>query len=545
MKKWLLVFLLTGVAAWLGAQALTAVKPSAELMPAGALLYVEARDFGKLVSDWDASPEKKAWVASANYQSFMRSHLLTRLVEARKGFTDAAGLAEDAPMLAGVAGGESAVGFYHIGKLEFLYITRLPAARFADSALGKVKQKFEPRKAGGRDYFVQTKGENTIAFAVVDDRLILATREDLIASSLRLLAGEKVLTLRDERWFADALGKAPGSGAHDVRFVADLERTAKTPQFRSYWIHQNVSEVRQFASEVADLKFGASEVREDRVLLRRKAQEEVTEGAISGLMRYALPDAGFSQAFAKPANVAELLAQKLFGHGQALERQYQTKAAPDAPEGPSLLGEDDYETRVDTAKLSEASVDAYAPLEALAANTDAVLQTGSGRSSGVLPTADTVVVLHGVTPWKATDVKRILAGIAAAVWSASDWVDGDGYSELASAATPLRFAVNGNLLVVSASPEWMTRVMAGRASSSSGASYWASLKFAQESGGYARMMRLIDFPAIPQGAGEREPLFFSENAASLVAAFTRLDSIAVTAHDTGAMVTEAIVYRKK
>ena len=561
MKKRIVVvgaLLLTGIAAWLGAQAFAPVKPPPELMPAGALFYIEARNFAKLVSDWDGSPEKKTWLESANYQSFTRSHLLTRLLEARKSFTEAAGLPEDAPLLAGIAGGESAVAFYHIGKLEFLYITQITSARFADSALGKVKQKFEPRKAGGRDYFVQSKGENTIAFALVDDRLILATREDLIASSLKLLAGEKVGTLREERWFDEALGKAPAGGPPDVRFLADLDRTTKTHQFRSYWIHRNGDEVRQFVSGVADLKFGSTDIREDRVFLRRDAQESLVpaEPAVADLIRYATADAGFYQAMAKPsaADVAELLVQKLYGHGKALERQYQNKLAPDAPGGPSLLGEDDFETRVDVPQVTESLVNAFAPLSALASNADALLQTGVSRTAGVLPGLDAAVVLHGVKPWNAADVKRALGEVAGAVWSVApgslEWTDRNTYSELNS-ATPLRFAIEGNVLVMSASPEWMSRIMAARRASvpqgTGGASYVASFRHAQELPGFARMMHLIDFPSIPRGqqGDTREPLFFSENITSLAGAMSRLDSVVVTTHDTGALVTESVIYRKK
>ena len=560
MKNRMLVvgaLLLTGIAAWLGAQALAPVKPPAELMPAGALFYVEARNFAKLVSDWDGSPEKKAWLESVNYQSFARSHLLTRLSEARKSFTDAAGLPEDAPLLAGIAGGESAVAFYHIGKLEFLYITQIPSARFADSALGKVKQKFEPRKAGGRDYFLQSKGENSIAFALADDRLILATREDLMASSLKLLAGDKFGTLREERWYSEALSKAPAGAAPDVRFLADLDRTTKTHQFRSYWVHRNGDDVRQFASEVADLKFGPTDIREDRVFLRRDAQESMAaaEPAVADLIRYATADAGFYQAMAKPSadDVAELLTQKLFGHSKAPERQHRNKLAPDGPGGPSILGEDDYETRIDAPQIAESSVDAFAPLSALASNTDALLQTGVSRTAGVLPGIDAAVVLHGVKPWIAAEVKSALGQVAGAVWSVApgslEWTDRNTYVELNS-VTPLRFAIEGNALVMSASPEWMSRMMAARRTApaqGTGASYAASFHHARELPGFARMMHLIDFPSIPQGqqGDAREPLFFSENIASLAGAMSRLDSVSVTTHDTGAMVNESIVYRKK
>ena len=80
-------------------------------MPAGALFYMEARNFSKIVSDWDASPEKKTWLESASYQSYLRSHLLTRLTEARKSYAEAAGVPEDAPLLQGIAGDESALAF--------------------------------------------------------------------------------------------------------------------------------------------------------------------------------------------------------------------------------------------------------------------------------------------------------------------------------------------------------------------------------------------------------------------------------------------------
>lgn len=545
------VAILAGVAAWLGAQALSPAKPPAELMPAGALFYLEARNFSKLVSDWDTSPEKKTWLDSENYESFLRSHLMVRLTETRKSFTEAAGLTEDAPLLTGVAGGESALAFYHIGKLEFLCITQISSARFASSALGKVKQKFEARKAGNRDYFVQSKGENTIAFALVDDRLMLATREDLIAGALKLLAGEQIASLRQEPWFDQALAKAP-AGIPDVRLISDLDRTTKTHQFRSYWVHRNTAEVRQFASMVADLKFDSSGIHEDRVFLRRDAQEGLAaaEPVVADLLRYVAPEAGFYQAIAKPnsGEVKLLISEKVFGHSRTLTRQYRNNSAPGSADGPSTGGEDDYETRVDAPQVDEAFVDAFAPLEALAKNTDAILQTGVTHSAGVLPNIDSVIVLHGASPWQSADVRRALGQVAGAIWSSApgslDWTDRNQLNSV----TPLRFVIEGNALVISASPDFMTRTMAARRTSPPpGATYAASFRYAQELHNFDRMMRLMDFPAIPQGLQRdaHEPLFFSENMTSFAATLSRLDTVSITAHDTGAMVTESVSYRKK
>ncbi len=77
LKKYRLVILAPAAAAlvaiWTLAQ--PAPPPTASLFPSGALLYLEAKDFGGLLSDWNSSAEKKSWLDSANYDSFSRSQL--------------------------------------------------------------------------------------------------------------------------------------------------------------------------------------------------------------------------------------------------------------------------------------------------------------------------------------------------------------------------------------------------------------------------------------------------------------------------------------
>ena len=73
-------------------QALQSPRPLADLIPAGALVYVEAKDFGALVSGWNASPEKTAWLTSDNYRAFARSRLFMRFEAAESEFAAAAGL---------------------------------------------------------------------------------------------------------------------------------------------------------------------------------------------------------------------------------------------------------------------------------------------------------------------------------------------------------------------------------------------------------------------------------------------------------------------
>src|SRR5258708_22537361 len=96
-----------GAASLWWAFAQQAPQPLDALTPAGALLYLEARDFGTLVRDWDGSAEKRTWLAGANYGVFSRSRLFLKLTDAQSQFAQAAGVPPDYAMLSAVAGGES------------------------------------------------------------------------------------------------------------------------------------------------------------------------------------------------------------------------------------------------------------------------------------------------------------------------------------------------------------------------------------------------------------------------------------------------------
>ena len=99
MKRIILSLLLSMVcigAAWAAYQvASPAIPPASSLsryVPSGAVLYLQAKDFSSLLADWNASPQKRQWLVSSNYEVFSRSRLFLRLNEASGQFTDAAGL---------------------------------------------------------------------------------------------------------------------------------------------------------------------------------------------------------------------------------------------------------------------------------------------------------------------------------------------------------------------------------------------------------------------------------------------------------------------
>lgn len=119
-------------------------QPLSKFVPSGPLLYMEAKDFSSLLSDWNSSPQKQQWMQSDNYEVFSRSRLFLRLKGASDQFAAAAGLPPDMDFLTQVSGEHSVFALYDIGNLQFLYITYLPSAKAMESTLWQTREKFEP-----------------------------------------------------------------------------------------------------------------------------------------------------------------------------------------------------------------------------------------------------------------------------------------------------------------------------------------------------------------------------------------------------------------
>ncbi len=264
----------------------------ASLFPSGALLYLEAKDFGALLAQWDSADEKKTWLESPSYQVFQRSQLLLRLSSAQGEFAAAAGVPADYGLANSIAGGNSALAMYRIGDLEFLYVTRLPQARLIQTGLWKARASYQTRNAGGAIYYVKTDKDSrrVAAFAAAGDLLILATKEELIGGALELLARSSRPAVIAEPWFTQAV-QAAAPGAHDLRMVYNLERLTRTAQFRRHWLQRNVAELAEFSAGLTDLEKTAGEIRERRVLLRATRGADRTAGeAAAGQLVVLAPD---------------------------------------------------------------------------------------------------------------------------------------------------------------------------------------------------------------------------------------------------------------
>src|SRR5690348_4073462 len=357
MKRGMILMLIGVIGlsvSWAAFQSTPPEEPAfSRYCPAGALLYIQAKDFSSLLSEWNESSQKRQWVKSANYEVFANSRLLLRLNAASGEFAAAAGLPPDDIFLKQVAGKQSALAIYDIGKLQFLYITQLASPDSMQSALWQTRGKFETRNAAGTTFFFRRdpKSQAEIAFAVSGDHLLLATREDLLAGALQLFGGSNDRSIEAEQWWAQPVAAAGPAG--DLRMVLNLEKIVPSPYFRSYWIQRNVTDMKQYSAAVSDLFRSGKEYREERVLLKKApgagtAAENDGAAGVAELARLVPAQAGVYEVKANPspAECFTLLESKILAPhlGPAAAEKLAPQVA--LTNGETGIGSD-METRID------------------------------------------------------------------------------------------------------------------------------------------------------------------------------------------------------
>jgi hypothetical protein len=520
-------------ALWMWGQAQQATQATAldAVMPPGVALYAETRDLSALIRDWNASAEKAAWLKSANYSVFAQTRLYQRLEMAQTEFEAAAGFPPDFPFAISIAGSESAIGIYDIGKLEFLYVTRMPTAKALESALGRTRSSYEQRTVAGLTYHIRENRESqrTALFATAQGLLLLATREDLMAQALTLLATKQGTALRGEPWYRDVTAASKGKG--EIRIAMNLPELLKSPQFRAYWIHRNASEIREFSAGIADVFREATGIREERVFLRAQAGESrvASEADVARVLALAPANAGFVRASAMPSKdeLKSLLRDKIVSPQVEGPRDSYAPAA--ATYGQETGSEQDLESRIDQppfvpeADQSQRLLDTWLA----GANVRAVAQVQSATlmGDGVFVTTPVAVAMLGGSAWDEGAIRR---------------------------AMPAAFVrVQGPIAIVS-STQAMLDAVAGRLNAAPAApagTLVAEYRHSQELPNYTKMMTLIDAArspadAPPQEEGEegRMPEFFSQNVASLGRVLNRYSRVRFTMRDEGARVPQTVTF---
>ena len=548
--------------------------PLSKYVPAGPLLYLEAKDFSALLADWNSSPQKRQWVESSNYEVFSRSRLFLRLHGAGDQFAAAAGLPPDMNFLSQVAGTRSAVALYDIGNLQFLYITYLPSAKSMQTTLWQTRAKFEPRSAGGVNFYVRRDPESQreVAFAVSGDYLLLATREDLLAGALQLMSGSQNRTVESEQWWAQSVASAGALG--DLRMVLNLEKIVPSPYFRTYWVQQNITDLSQYSAAVSDLFRSDQQYREERVLLRKAPATAASSAAgleaAADLVRLAPDSAGVYEAKANPSadSCLDLIETKLLAPhlGPAPPSQI-------APQVQLTSGEtgggSDLETRIDQPAIQRpVTPHNTTALKELLDKTQLLaslqVQSTERDNAGVFVRIHSAVVLAASSDWNEASLHSALAEFVRPGLTASQlgvtWQQKSGYHDSShydssyyelDGLWPLVASVRGKYLLLSDDPNLIAAMLSNfnRKSDVKPVVFVAGLNHARERANFARFANVVDrpnlrpsnFPGNPPGM-EREPQFFSENMASLSATLAAVSTERITVRTEGDRVLQTVTY---
>jgi len=567
MKRILIVLSIALVCAGIGWAGYRAVVPPdvalSKFVPAGSVLYLESPDFSSLLADWNSSSQKKQWIRSDNYEVFSRSRLFLRLKGAGDQFATAAGLPPDMDFLWQVAGKRSALALYDIGNLQFLYITYLPSAKSMQTSLYQTRSKFEPRSAGGVDFYVRRdeESEREVAFAVSGDYLLLATREDLLAGALQLMSGKQGPTVENDSWWAQSTAAAGHAG--DLRMVLDLQTLVPNGYFRTYWVQQNITDLSQYSSAVSDLFRSGKEYREERVLIRKKeAQSGSSEGlaAAAELSRLVPDDAGVYTSMANPSADAcfALLETKILAPhlGPAPASQI-------APQVQLTSGEQgggsDLETHIDQAPAEAPIVGrADAALKELLTKTQLLaslqLQSTERDSAGVFVRMHAAIVLQAGSDWSEESARSAITEMLRPALTAGQmgvsWQQKSGYLQL-DGLWPLTLSVRGKYLMISDGAALMESVLPNfnRKSERKPLDYYAGFNHRHERENFARFSTSLDRPNSPspyanpnENSSEREPQFFSGNIASLSTTLADVSAERIEIRSDGGKVRQTVTY---
>jgi hypothetical protein len=556
-------------------------------VPQDALLTIESPDFAALLHQWSNSAESNSWLASDNYAVFQNSRLFGRLNDAQTSFATAAGIPAGVDLLNQVAGKQSVFAWYDIGKLEFLYITRMPAEQSDNTQLFQARSSFERRHAGNSDFYIRTSGADygTVAFARVPgasgDLVLLATREDLIANALKLIAAASPAnSIRQEPWFRDVSAALPTQKPAPVlHMVLNLDRIAVDPHFRSYWIQRNVTWTQQFHAAASDLYVESGRFREERVLLPTSTQAAMANLNLAPLTALVPPSAGLYRVVATqdPAIAITAIQEKLLGSYAAPPPDPEYAPDPDLA-APQAGSDRDLETRIDTLPPASAaaSTDGLAQVFQ-SVGVDAVLTVASAQTpaepGGLWVPIHSAVVLHAAGAANpqtlASALQQTLRGsmTAASIGISFQPANVAGISVYAlTGPRPLFFAISstpaqGNLILLADEQSLLAELLHNLAinppdAAAPPATLVAVFNHASQRAPYLRLTSLIDGtnnqPRDPrnmtargsggEGGAAAAPTFFARNLGSLSDTFASLQSERVVERMVDSNLRQTVTY---
>jgi hypothetical protein len=498
-------------------------RPIASLMPPGALFYLEAKDFHKLLSEWNGSSEKRKWLASNNHYTLLQSRLLQRLEQAQDEFAAVAKLPINESLAGQLAGSRSGFAFYDLTGVKFVYLTQMPSSQVEQTEFWRGRTNYQSREVAGIPFYLKSDatGKRTVTFAAYKEWLVVATGDDLMADSLVLLSGQTAASLANEHWLSEATSQSQKFG--DVRLVYSLDRLLKTPQFRTYWIQRNASELEPFTAGASDLFDLPEGFEEQRVLLRKsEAPRPNPNNSLAELIRYVPPMSSLYRAWSEPtrAQIDSVVQQVIFA--EPVTHEIFDAPAPEVETAGGIVGnESDLETMVNAPPFESVRQEATAPIvdALLAMQPTALLHV---QTTGILHDQVFVEPDSGlVLVCKQTDGVALERAIARYTHPVQT---GD--------LDRLRVTVDGNTVII-------TRMNLGKSAQETSlpanVTYVATYSHAIEWPHYKKLFDVVDRSNNQQG-------FFASNLESLGDTLSRLQRASIQTSDLGATVHETVRY---
>ena len=391
------------------------------------------------------------------------------------------------------------------------------------------------------------------------DYLLLATREDLLAGALQLMQQPADATLVHEHWYAEAVSAAdekPG----DLRMTLNLAKIVRTPYFRSYWVQQNITDLKQYSTALSDLYRTPDNFREERVLIAANPGKEVASVDLAPVLGYLPEHSGVYSAQAQPTTTAvldqfedKLLSRTISDYRDAHIAPVADLSTPDAGNTTNLderIDETSVAVQPRSASLSQLHdlIDSAHPEAMLAYSA-----TDAQQSVGVFAPIHTAVVLASSAGWSeaawqqslsAALAPRLTVGKTGLIWQehhrdTTNWVTLAGMHGLA-------MAIQGNVCVVASDEATLLRFLEASQHAAKEPKMAATIagfdhRFERE--GFARLTGLLDGAGGSTQSGDTPP-FFSKNMASLSTTFQDLDAETFTqAAATNGATRQTVVYQ--
>ncbi|MBN2541233.1 hypothetical protein JXI42_00045 [bacterium] len=218
----------------------------AELIPGEPLLYIEFKDLGEFLEQYESSELKRDFQGSENYQDFTKSKLYLKLNNRFDELSSLIDLSIDLDALSSLGGENTGFALYDIGELQFLMVLEVSADKWLKSKLYDKTKYFEPRTAGDLTYFVKQDegGSMEFAFCEIGKRVFISNQLEKLLEALQLEKKESRLPSLNEtdkfKQFESVI-----SEQKDREFFLYLKQAEITANsyFRTYWLYQNFGDL--------------------------------------------------------------------------------------------------------------------------------------------------------------------------------------------------------------------------------------------------------------------------------------------------------------